>query len=375
MIMEPERIKINGDMVRLARESRGHSQIKVSKSLGIAQGKLSKIESGVVDASVELLEQLEKSLGYPRTFFTQDLPLSGATLSYNRKRMSLAKGLLDKIRAEINIRRQHLETLLQSVESEVDSRWNIPVLNIEDHQEQPEVVARMVRAHWGVPAGPISSVTKLIESGNGLVVEMDFGTDKIDAEVYPFSNIGAIFFVSNKAPADRLRFNLSHELGHAVMHRHLNPDVEDQANRFAAEFLMPEQDIKPYFKRRVTLEMLAELKPIWRVSMATLLQRAFVLGAITDRQKKYLWMQMSSCGYRVREPANLDFPREKPLKLRSLLKCHLEELGYSEEELASTLRLFVDEFRQIYGSNFDEPNGNMPRLKLVTGSRIETKIS
>jgi Zn-dependent peptidase ImmA (M78 family) len=80
-------------------------------------------------------------------------------------------------------------------------------------------------------------------------------------------------------PADRMRFTLAHELGHLVMH-HDQPtqSMEQEANEFASAFLMPARDIRPHFARRVDLRLFAELKPVWRVSMASLLMRARSLG-------------------------------------------------------------------------------------------------
>ena len=76
------------------------------------------------------------------------------------------------------------------------------------------------------------------------------------------------------------------------MHLYTNPpftrDISHEANEFAAEFLMPEKDIKGDFKDGVTLNILADLKRKWRVSMQALLYRANDIGVITDNQKRYL---------------------------------------------------------------------------------------
>ena len=48
--------------------------------------------------------------------------------------------------------------------------------------------------------------------------------------------------MNSDMPGDRHRFNLAHELGHALMHRHSTGECESEANRFAAEFLMPKEE-------------------------------------------------------------------------------------------------------------------------------------
>lgn len=47
-------------------------------------------------------------------------------------------------------------------------------------------------------------------------------------------------------PADRRHFTLAHELGHALLHREAFPgkEAEIQADRFAAELLLPESSAK-----------------------------------------------------------------------------------------------------------------------------------
>ena len=48
-----------------------------------------------------------------------------------------------------------------------------------------------------------------------------------------------VMMVNDRAPTDRLRLTLAHELGHVCLHSdQLGGDPEDEANAFAAEFLM-----------------------------------------------------------------------------------------------------------------------------------------
>ncbi|WP_246430558.1 ImmA/IrrE family metallo-endopeptidase [Streptomyces rectiverticillatus] len=50
-----------------------------------------------------------------------------------------------------------------------------------------------------------------------------------------------MFLLNSTVPGDRFRFSLAHELGHVVMHTGPgDPRLqEQQADQFAAEFLMP----------------------------------------------------------------------------------------------------------------------------------------
>lgn len=76
------------------------------------------------------------------------------------------------------------------------------------------------------------------------------------------------------------------------MHDVPNAEMENEANRFAGELLMPEREIAPQLDR-ITLDRLAAMKPYWRVSMAALLVRATELKKVSQKTAQFLWMQMA----------------------------------------------------------------------------------
>ena len=145
------------------------------------------------------------------------------------------------------------------------------------------------------------------------------------------------------------------------MHQVPSPEMEDEANAFASALLMPARDIRPHLSgRRLTIQRLAALKPVWRVSMAALLYRAKEIGAITDNQSQYLWRQMSSMGYRRTEPPELDLKVETPTVLPEIVRLHLEELGYGVTDLAQALRSSEEDLRALHPLP-----GTITRLRVV----------
>jgi Zn-dependent peptidase ImmA (M78 family) len=80
--------------------------------------------------------------------------------------------------------------------------------------------------------------------------------------------------------------------------------------------------------------------------MAALLKYANTLGMVTGNQYRYLWTQMGSLGYRKKEPVNI--PVEAPGIINEIISAFLSDLGYSKEELASTLHITVPELERIY---------------------------
>jgi Zn-dependent peptidase ImmA (M78 family) len=92
--------------------------------------------------------------------------------------------------------------------------------------------------------------------------------------------------------------------------------LEEQADRFAAELLMPAADIRSELGSP-SLERLLALKGRWRVSAAALLRRAYDLGLVSDYSYRGMNTEMSAAGWRTAEPAPI--PPERPRALAETL--------------------------------------------------------
>jgi Zn-dependent peptidase ImmA (M78 family) len=99
--------------------------------------------------------------------------------------------------------------------------------------------------------------------------------------------------------------------------------------------------------------------------MGSLLMAASNLGFVTEHQKQYLWKQMSARGYRLREPPELDFLRETPTVIESLLRVHREGLGYSVPELADLLHVGLPDLRSLYAVNDNQCVPSRPKLTIL----------
>lgn len=74
---------VNPQMVILARQSRGLSQIELANQMGLRQGTVSKIEAGLVYPTMDELEKLATALGYPSHFFTQNRRVIGPGIMWS----------------------------------------------------------------------------------------------------------------------------------------------------------------------------------------------------------------------------------------------------------------------------------------------------
>ena len=340
----------NHQMVTLARESRGLSQTDLATQLVIPQGTLSKVESGDITVTDDLAKRFSRSLKYPLSFFEQnDLVYPfGASTFYHRKQQSVTSPVLRRIEARVNIYRFQIVRLLRA--TDIDRRNRFKRIDAGEHRGKIEDIAGLVRTSWMAPVGPIPNVTRMIEDNGGIVVRFGFGTAKMFGLSEWIPPAPPLFFLNDhpEISADRDRFTLAHEIGHVLLHALPNPNMEQEANRFAAELLMPSREIRSHIRTPVKLHTVAKLKPYWKVSMGALLSRARDLGIITENQFVYLRIQLQQKGYAHREPPELDIPREQPTLISDVIKAHVQNLGYGYADLARMINVEFSEFRSQY---------------------------
>lgn len=344
----------NGEMLRLARQRMGFQQKEAALQLGVDQSVLSRMENGAMEVREEVILRAEQLYEVRRTFFFQSDPIYGAPVSVHpmwRRKADVTARDMDRIIAELNQRVIHLRRFLDA--ADIGAAHALPRLDVDDYGE-PERIAGVLRAHWQIPDGPIRNLTVLVERAGVVVVFSALGGTAVSGVTFATPGLPPIVVLNSDQPADRMRFTLAHELGHLVMHRFPSPQMEDEANAFASAFLLPSRDIAPAFKaRRIDLPLLASLKPEWKVSMQALIMKAKNLGFLTRNQEEYLWKQMSARGWRLKEPPELDFPREQPTIIANLVKVFTTHLEYSKDELAKLLHIYTPELEALYPTDDD----------------------
>jgi Zn-dependent peptidase ImmA (M78 family)/transcriptional regulator with XRE-family HTH domain len=357
---------VNPYMIVVGRQSRGLSQKALAESIEVTQGRISKMESGILAVPDDVVCMLSQVLGYPEPFFKRQGSFGGVGIAelFHRKRQSVPKRILDQVYGEIEIRMWHIHALMRAT----DIACDVTPLDADAFDGDVEHIARLVRAKWAVPPGPIHDVTTTLEDAGILVIACDFHSRLIDAISKWVPTLPPVIFINRSMPKDRWRASLAHELGHIVMHISIGPDIEDQAYRFGAEFLLPEQEVRGDLYD-LSLPKLAKLKQYWKVSMSMVLMRAQELGTAPTGQARYLWTQMAKAGYRLREPAELDIQGEEPTLLKELINTH-RSLGYSADEIAELLALYRTEFDSLYSE--DRGRGAV-RIVSTSGLRSEHK--
>jgi Zn-dependent peptidase ImmA (M78 family)/DNA-binding XRE family transcriptional regulator len=332
--------RFNHEMFALARKAQGLTQTDLHEQTGISQAQLSKIEQGLQIPTEERLRQLSTALGFPIDFFFQNSRYFPPITPFHRKRTSLGKKVLEQAEAMANLKRIHLESLVSAFE--VDK--NIPKLEVEEYGS-PEKIAQVMRSYFKLPRGPVDNVVALLEDYGVFIFLEDFISMQLSGFTLVGNGTTPVMFVNREAPGDAERLTLAHELGHLVMHTIISESAEDEAWRFAAEFLMPRADISIELRKARKIIDFADLKRKWKISMAALMRRSHELKIMTDTHYRYLMYGMAP--YRVQEPVQT--PRETPTLFDELILKYKSEYGYSDKEISQVLFIFEEMYNDLYG--------------------------
>lgn len=331
----------------MAREARGINQGELAGMLDLTNAYMSKIERGDAVLTPDNLAKVAVATRFPQSFFFQAGDIIAENLSF-RKRETVAQKLITPITAKANIIRLQAQFLTEQLGIKHE---HLPAIEVTD-EASPAEIAKEVRKKWRVKFPVIDSMTQVLEDHGIAVSTFPFVTERVDSRCLLTDNKQPVIFMNSQMLGDRQRFSLAFELGHLVMHTFfpvpLERSINHEANQFAAEFLMPEDDIRKDFKGDITVPLLGELKRKWKVSMIALLYRADDLGFTTPNQKKYLLQQFNQLQIRRREPVELDVPLEQPKLLRRWVAELKDKMKLNTAQMAELLHLNTDDFIELY---------------------------
>ncbi|HZJ05987.1 MAG TPA: XRE family transcriptional regulator [Nocardioidaceae bacterium] len=319
-----------GEALRAARRAQGMTQDDLVERAGITQAALSRYENDLREPSREVIEALAEALGVTPSLLLAGHRVLGAMAVdvHMRRRATAPARAWKRLEARLNMYRLHTSQLMD----EVALRTERVIPLIDPAEEDAATAARITRMQWRMPVGPVRSLTRWMESAGCLVIEEDFATTRVDG-LSQWVEDCPVILINARMPADRKRLTLAHELGHLVLHsEHMTTSPEEDANAFAAEFLMPAEVIRPEL-RNLTLGKLHDLKRSWMVSMQALIERAWNLKLLSASERARLYKQFGARGWRTREPLSNELPPELP-RLAQEIGEALAARGLSPVEIA-----------------------------------------
>ena len=313
------------ERLTLARRLRGLRKNQLADAVGTTPKAIGRYEAGVQRPDEITLKRLAIALGVPAEFFhagRSPVSMDGAHFRSLRSTSQIER---DQALAYGRIATDVVAALEDLVDFPEVDLPEYPVSPDEIAGPGPAEAARLTRKTLLDRPGPVPHVVRLLETHGVIVLVLPRAAERVDAFSVGVHPRPMVFFNPAKGDYWRNRFDAAHELGHLVMHADAEPGekvVEDQAHRFAAEFLMPEQDIARELPGTADWERLADLKSSWGVSVAALLYRARTLGIMRETAYRNAMSTMSARGWRRHEPGPA-----KPLEQPTMLTRAIEIVG------------------------------------------------
>jgi Zn-dependent peptidase ImmA (M78 family)/DNA-binding XRE family transcriptional regulator len=295
--------------LEMARAIRQMTATDLAAAAGTTAPWVSQAENTKKTPSPELIREFARVLSFPVEFFYRPVKSQPPSDAFHFRATSrLAKK--DEATA------RSLSTLAIELSDWIEATYRSPEPAIPELQDlidsddelAPEQAAEALRGAWGLGVAPIKNLLQLLESKGAKIYSAGGPLQAIDAFSFRHGATPVIFLNVHKS-AERLRFDLAHELGHLVMHGgslHVEPgkEKEQAAIDFASSFLMPRSDVLGSIRGNLMLEDVLVLKRRWRVSAMALNLRAHRLGVISEWTYSTLAKQLSMAGFRRGEPGS-----------------------------------------------------------------------
>ena len=321
--------KFNSTRLREARLYRKKTIEELATLIKISKQAISQFENRKAEPDFNTLHEISRVLRFPVQFFREEVTNNvvigntyfRAPFSSNKKDMNSQ-----------HYKAEYITFIHDCLTEYVDfPKLNIPHFAMTSDIEQ---IASRVRDFWGLGLEPIPDMISLLERNGIVVSELSTEVQAIDAFYQYTERSGkeyhCIVLGTDKNSFARRQFSAAHELAHILLHKQgdnyqeLDRDefkkIEYEAHKFASAFLLPKEtfglDVSAYANK---LDFYVELKRKWKVSISAMIRRAFEIESISANQYQYLMRQMSSKGWRKKEPLDDYLILKKPKAIKQAI--------------------------------------------------------
>lgn len=352
-----------GARLREARQARGYTAIALAEFLGVTRSAVSHYERGEQTPRPEIMRKIEDVLDLPPQFFWR-IPERERVRKLFFRSMSAAT-------ANARMRAEQRYIWLEEIVRYLREYVNFPAVNFPCFPNVPkdpvqiwpefiEELALETRRFWKLGNGAISNVVWLLENNGAIISRTKLNADTLDAfsEWHEFDGAPYMILGADKSISARSRFDAAHELGHIILHRNIDKSrigktsdfklMEQQANRFAGAFLLPQPAfLNDFFSP--TLDTFQMLKPKWGISIQMMLHRAQDLGLVKPEQAQRLWANCARRGWRLKEPLDDTLPIEQPRLLSRSFEMLINERVQTRAEILSALPYSASDIEELAG--------------------------
>ncbi len=347
----------NGDRLKFARTYRGMSAQELAEKIEVSRQSINQFENYSIDSdknskpSIENIENIAQELKFPVEFFFQK-EKENIKIENTYFRALLSSKKKEK---QSQINKAVLITVIYDILQEYLEfpDINIPVVQKENLSDQDiSNAARELRDLWNIENKPIKDIIFLMENNGLVVTALPTNTEEIDAftQYIKIENkeYMCVVLENEKKSACRRQFSAAHELGHIILHANkinMNEiersefrEIERQANLFASELLLPEEEFKKDLIMPTSLKSYEILKRKWHVSILAMMMRACNLNIITQNQFQYLMKQYTIKNYRKHEPLDNIIEIPQPQTLKRAIEILLTNNIFTPDEFLDELK-------------------------------------
>ncbi len=311
------------------------SQAQLASMVGVSPATVSKWRSGTQAPERDALERLAGVVNVSPEWFTR-APMSSVSLPLFRSNASAHVAA----RAMLEARLEWAQDVAAALTEYVDfPELNLPTRSFTNPEqishEEIEAAACECRDLWRLGRGTIQDLALAVEGAGVILVREETGIAQIeglsawsDALSRPL-----VLLSADKDNGYRSRFDLAHEIGHLILHRHIerptdrdrHKQLEKQAHRFAGAFLLPAETFSTEVVVPPTLDDLLLLKRRWGVSVGAIVMRLHALRILDDDSAQLLFKRRSARWGAKAEPGDGDRAPESPRLLRRTIDLLVDE--------------------------------------------------
>ena len=311
------------------------SQVQLASLVGVSPATVSKWRAGSQAPEREALERLASVVNVIPEWFTRQTAQK-VSLPLFRSNASAHVAA----RAMLEARLEWAQDIAMGLSEFVDyPELNLPSRTFTDPDEisaaEIELAASECRDMWRIGRTAAQDIALAIEGAGVILIREETGVAQIEGLSAWSEVLGRplVLLSADKDNGYRSRFDLAHELGHLILHRHIpratererHKQMEQQAHRFAGAFLLPAETFALEVRMPVTLDDLLLLKRRWGVSVGAIVMRLRALKILDEDGAQALFKRRSARWGAKSEPGDSDRAPERPRLLRRTVDLLVEE--------------------------------------------------
>lgn len=350
------------------------TQLALSAMVDVSPATMSKWRSGTHSPEPETLDRLAKVVNVTPEWFTRPCPkkVSKPLFRSNASAHVAARAMLEA-------RMEWSQEIALAMSEFVDfPPLNLPHRNFPNPElishEEIELAATECREIWRLGKVAVQDLTLAAEGAGVIIIREETGIPQIEGLSAWSEAVGRPFVLlsSDKDNCYRSRFDLAHEIGHLVLHRHVNNSsaqihhnlMEKQAHAFAGALLLPAESFVLEVHTPVTLDDLLLLKRRWGASVAAIMMRLHALGLIDDEEKLSLFKRRSVRWGSKAEPGDQERKPECPRLLQRTVNLLIEENVMPKEAMPRHFGLSATDIESLSGlpSGYFKSQNNVIQL-------------